>query len=61
MIWFIAQGAYFKEGHISIKDRVLNSFLKNSRMCQTKFWFLFEKDQEDWRSDLFTPDPFLAS
>ena len=39
-----------------IQDRVLFSFLRNSRMCRTKLLFLSKKNREDWKTDLLSLD-----
>ena len=39
-----------------IQDRVLFSFLRNSRMCRTKLLFLSKKNREDWKTDLLFLD-----
>lgn len=42
-----------------IQDRVLFSFLRNSRMCRTKLLFLSKKNREDWKTDLLSLDSSL--
>ena len=47
---------YIKGGHLYGKGCLFHSFLRNSRMCETKFSCLLEKNK-DWKKDLLSLDP----
>ena len=47
---------YIKGGHLYGKGCLFQSFLRNSRMCETKFSCLLEKNK-DWEKDLLSLDP----
>lgn len=56
-IWFSAQGTYLllvSQGRMLIQNKVLISFLRNSKMFETKLWWLLEKKQYEGKMEVLS-------